>query len=84
MKSLLISSSTTLSQKDGYKLMKCTLYNQKNVDGAINQFEDFICVDCFFTGEAKFSGRKAKVLSPVPGYDYSNIDFKKTKDAYNK
>lgn len=64
--------------------MKCDICGQRNIDGAIDQFGDFVCVDCFATGEAKFAGRKAEVLSPVPGYDYSGIDFNKVKDAYNK
>jgi len=49
-------------------MSKCALCGQKNVDGAIDQFGDFICVDCLALGEARFAGRKAKVLTPVPGY----------------
>ena len=63
--------------------MKCVLCEQRNVDGAMDQCGDFVCVDCWATGEAKFSGRKAKVLSPVPGYDYSGLDYAKSLEAYN-
>ena len=62
----------------------CVLCGQRNVDGAIDQFDDFVCVDCFAEGEAQFHGRKAKVLAPVPGYDYSGIDHNKTLNAWNK
>ena len=40
--------------------------------------------DCFAEGEAQFHGRKAKVLAPVPGYDYSGIDHNKTLNAWNE
>lgn len=39
---------------------------QRNVDGAIDQHGDFVCVDCFATGEAQLSGRMAAALSPAP------------------
>lgn len=64
--------------------MKCVLCGQKNVDGAIDQFGDFVCVDCFALGEAKLAGRTAKILAPVPGYDYSSLDHQKILDAYNR
>ena len=63
--------------------MKCIMCDQRNVDGAIDQHGDFVCVDCFAEGNAKFSGRKVRVLSPVPGYDYSRIDYAKTIKAWN-
>jgi len=65
-------------------MSKCALCGQRNVDGAIDQFGEFVCVDCFATGEAKFSGRRANILAPVPGYDYSGINYQKTLDAWNK
>ncbi len=64
--------------------MKCVLCGQKNVDGAVDQFGDFVCVDCFATGDAAVAGRVAKVLAPVPGYDYSGLNHQKILDAYNK
>jgi hypothetical protein len=64
--------------------MKCVLCGQKNVDGAIDQFGDFVCVDCFALGEAQYAGREAKILAPVPGYDYSSLNHQKILDAYNR
>jgi len=63
--------------------MGCVICGQKNVDGAIDQHGDFVCVDCFATGEASMAGRKAEVLAPVPGYDYSGLNHRKILDAYN-
>ncbi|OPY64117.1 MAG: hypothetical protein A4E56_00171 [Pelotomaculum sp. PtaU1.Bin065] len=63
--------------------MKCVLCGQKNVDGAIDHFGDFVCVDCFATGEARCDGRTAKTLAPVPGYDYSSLDHQRILEAYN-
>ena len=63
--------------------MGCALCGQGSVDGAIDQFGEFVCVDCFANGEAHFDGREAEVLAPVPGYDYSRLNHKKILDAYN-
>ena len=63
--------------------MKCAICGQRNVDGATDQFGDFVCVDCFATGEAKFAGREAKTLAPVPGYDYSGQNHREILDAFN-
>ena len=35
-------------------MSKCALCGQRNVDGAIDQFGEFVCVDYFATGEANF------------------------------
>ncbi len=64
--------------------MKCTICGQRNVDGAIDQNGEFVCVDCFADGSAKFSGRKAEAMAPVPGFDYSSINHKKTLESWNK
>jgi hypothetical protein len=64
--------------------MKCVLCGQENVDGAIDQFGDFVCVDCWALGEAQYVGCKAKILAPVPGYDYSSLNHQKILDAYNR
>jgi len=71
------------SQKDGLENV-WKFWKLRNVDGAIDQFGDFVCVDCFAIGEAKLAGRKAEVTAPVPGFDYSGLDFKKIRDAWNK
>jgi len=66
--------------------LKCVICGQRNVDGALDQNREFVCVDCFADGSAKFSGRKAKALAPVPGprYDYSGIDHTKALESWNK
>ena len=65
-------------------MSKCAICEQKNVDGAIDQFGQFICVDCWAFGEAKACGSIAVKSSPVPGYDYSGIDDRKVLEAYNR
>lgn len=69
--------------------MRCKLCGQGNVDGAIDQFGDFVCVDCFATGEAYLAGRKAKVLSPAPDIFGSTayatgLNHRKILDAWNR
>lgn len=63
--------------------MGCVICGQRNVDGAIDQCGNFVCVDCFATGEAKYHGRRAEVICPVPGYDYSGLNFSQIRDAWN-
>jgi hypothetical protein len=41
-------------------------------------------VDCWALGEAQYAGCKAKILAPVPGYDYSSLNHQKILDAYNR
>jgi hypothetical protein len=64
-------------------MSKCILCGQRNVDGAIDQYGDFICVDCWALGDAKMNGRTAKTLAPVPGFDYSGLNYGKILDCYN-
>ena len=72
------------AEKKGVIKLRCALCGQRNVDGAIDQFGDFVCVDCFAEGEARFHGRKAEVLAPVPGYNYSGLNHNKILAAWNK
>ena len=69
-------------------MSKCILCGQRNVDGADNQFGDFVCVDCWALGDAQYAGFKATTLQPVPtvlgrAVNYSGLDFNKILAAYN-
>lgn len=63
--------------------MRCKICGQSGVDGAYDQYGDFVCVDCWADGEAYMEGRHAEILSPVPGFDYSGLDTKKILHAFN-
>jgi len=45
--------------------MGCAICGQRNVDGAIDDFGDYICVDCWATGEAAMEGRRAVSFVPA-------------------
>jgi hypothetical protein len=67
--------------------MKCKLCGQRNVDGAFDQFGDFVCVDCFAEGNAHFSGRQAQVMAPAPLFGSTSyakrLNHKNMLDAWN-
>ena len=44
--------------------MICILCGSRDYDGAFDDHDDFICVDCWATGEAV--GHIAKMASPAP------------------
>lgn len=45
--------------------MGCAICGQSNVDGAMDNFGDYVCVDCFASGEAAFDGREAETFIPA-------------------
>jgi len=53
--------------------MRCKICGQSGVDGAYDQYGDFVCIDCFATGEAYMSGLHAEMLAPVPGFNYPGL-----------
>lgn len=64
----------------------CVLCGQRNVDGALNQSGDFVCIDCFADGNAHFMGMRATNIVPAstPYFvDYSSINEIKYLSALN-
>ena len=47
--------------------MRCILCGQRNLDGAIDNIGDFVCVDCWYDGTAHHEGREARLAAPVEG-----------------
>lgn len=45
--------------------MACVFCGQSGYDGAIDNFGDYICVDCWASGKARSSGRVAKIFVPA-------------------
>lgn len=45
--------------------MGCVICGQSNVDGAMDNFGDYVCVDCWANGEAAFEGRVAEAFVPA-------------------
>lgn len=42
--------------------MSCVLCGQRDVDGAIDQCGQYVCVDCWASGEAAMSGLQAQAF----------------------
>lgn len=63
--------------------MKCIICGQSNVDGADNQYGEFVCLDCWADGSAEYEGYIAVSASPVPGYNYSGVNSQGYLDALN-
>lgn len=47
------------------KSMGCAICGQRNVDGAMDNFGDYVCVDCWASGEAAMEGRHAETFVPA-------------------
>lgn len=45
--------------------MQCTICGQRNVDGALDDKGDCVCVDCWANGEAACRGREATQFVPA-------------------
>ena len=45
--------------------MRCEICRQKDVDGALDQNGNYVCVDCWANGEAYMRGMKATVFTPA-------------------
>ncbi|WP_064214564.1 hypothetical protein [Anoxybacillus flavithermus] len=67
--------------------MRCVICGQGYVDGAIDGFGDYVCVDCWASGEAEYEGREAVefVEADVPYYvDYPSESVARFLDACNR
>ncbi|MCL6615833.1 MAG: hypothetical protein K6T39_01690 [Anoxybacillus ayderensis] len=67
--------------------MRCVICGQGYVDGAIDSFGDYVCVDCWANGEAEYQGREAVefVGADVPYYvDYQPELIESFLDACNR
>lgn len=45
--------------------MNCAMCSQSDVDGAMDSHGDYVCVDCWASGEAAHEGRTAKAFVPA-------------------
>lgn len=45
--------------------MKCAMCSQRDVDGAVDDSGEYVCVDCWASGEARFAGRTATSFMPA-------------------
>ena len=67
--------------------MKCAICGQANVDGAIDQAGEYICVDCWADGSAYYEGRMAHTFLPAPSpfmVDYPHHVAQNFLDACNQ
>lgn len=51
----------------------CAICGQRNVDGAIDDCGDYICIDCWASGEAGAGGRYAVIA--VPAITSYHVDY---------
>jgi hypothetical protein len=66
--------------------MRCAICGQGYVDGAFDDFGDYVCVDCWANGEAEYQGRYATEFVPadVPyEVNYSTESILNFLDACN-
>ena len=45
--------------------MKCVICGSSGYDGAISQFGEHVCIDCWADGEASLRGNKATAFVPA-------------------
>lgn len=67
--------------------MGCVICGQRNVDGAMDNFGDYVCLDCWANGEAHSQMRQAQAFVPaVTPYqvDYPMEMQKKFLEACNR
>ena len=65
--------------------MSCAICNyQGRIDGATDQHDEFVCIDCWTDGKATNECRIATKAALIPGHDYSTMDTQKYLDGFNR